>query len=196
MDCSTPGFPVHHYFPEPAQTHVHWVSDAVQPSHLLSSPSSPAFKRSQHQSVFQWVSSLHQVAKVLELQFQHQSFQRTFWTWLVWSPCCPRDSQVSAPAPQFKCISSWLPAFFIVQLSHPYMTIGKITALTIQTFVDKVMSLLFNILSRLVIAFLPRIKHILISWLQSPSAVSLELKKIKLPKIITAYFPMGSDHKV
>ena len=65
----------------------------------------------------------------------------------------------------------WHSAFFIVQLSHPYMTIGKITALTIQTFVGKVMSLLFNMLSKMVIAFLPRNKHLLISWLQSPSAV-------------------------
>ena len=72
-----------------------------------------------------------------------------------------------------------LSAFFIVQLSHPYMTIGKIIALTRWTFVSKVMSLLFNMLSRLVIAFLPRSKHLLISWLQSPSAVILEPKKIK-----------------
>ena len=69
-------------------------------------------------------------------------------------------------------------AFFMVQLSHPYMTTGKTTALTIQTFVGKVMSLLFNMLSRLVITFLPRSKHLLISWLQSPSAVILEPKKI------------------
>ena len=77
MDCSTPGFPVHHQFPELAQIHVHWVSDANQPSHPLSSPSPPAFNLSQHQGLFQWVSSSHQVAKVLELQLQHQSFQ---WT--------------------------------------------------------------------------------------------------------------------
>ena len=70
-------------------------------------------------------------------------------------------------------------AFFMIQLSHPYMTTGKTIALTIQTFVGKVMSLLLNMLSRLVIAFLPRSKHFLISWLQSPSAVILEPKKIK-----------------
>ena len=69
------GFPVHHQLPELAQTHVHWVSDAIQPSQLLSSPSLPAFNFSQHQGLFKWVSSLHQVAKVLELQLQHQSFQ-------------------------------------------------------------------------------------------------------------------------
>ena len=121
---------------------------------------------------------------------------RIFWTWLVWFPWCPRDSQESSPAPQFKNISSWLPAFFIIQSSHLYMTTGKTTALTIQSFVGKVMSLLSNMLSRLVTAFLPRSKCLLISWLQSPSAVNLELKKMKLPKIVTAYFPMCSDHKL
>ena len=80
MDCSTPGFPVHHQLPELAQTHVHWVSDAIQPSHPLSSLSPPAFNLSQHQGLFQWVSSSHQVAKVLELQLQHQSFQWIFRT--------------------------------------------------------------------------------------------------------------------
>ena len=74
MDCSMPGFPVLHQLPELAQTHVHWVSDAIQLSHPLSSPSPPALNLSQHQSLFQWVSSSHQVAKVLELQLQHQSF--------------------------------------------------------------------------------------------------------------------------
>ena len=74
MDCSTPGFPVHHQLPELAQTHVHWVGEAIQPSHPLSSPSPLAFNLSQHQGLFQWVSSSHQVAKVLEFQLQHQSF--------------------------------------------------------------------------------------------------------------------------
>ena len=77
MDCSTPGPPVHHQLPELAQTHVHWVGDAIQPSHPLSFPSPPAFSLSQHQGLFQRVSSSHQVAKVLEFQLQHQSFQ---WT--------------------------------------------------------------------------------------------------------------------
>ena len=75
MDCSTPGFPVHHQLPECTQTQVHWVGDAIQPSHPLSSPSPHAFNLSQHQGLFQWVSSLHQVAKVMELWLQHQSFQ-------------------------------------------------------------------------------------------------------------------------
>ena len=80
MDRSTQGFPVHHQLPEFTQTHVHWVGDAIQPSHPLPSPSPPAFNLSQHQSLFQWVSSSHQVAKVLEFQLQHQSFQWLFRT--------------------------------------------------------------------------------------------------------------------
>ena len=80
VDCSTPGFPVHHQLLEFTQTHVHRVSDAIQPSHLLLSPSSPTFNLSQHQGLFQWVSSSHQVAKVLEFQVQHQSFQWIFRT--------------------------------------------------------------------------------------------------------------------
>ena len=151
--------------PELAQTHVHWVSDAIQPSHPLSSPS-PAFNLSQHRGLFQWVTSLLQVAKILELQFQHQSFQWIFRTnflqdWQVWSPCCPRDSQESSPTPQCKSINSVTSAFFIVQFSHPYMTTGKTIALTGRTFVGKVMSLLFNMLSSLIIPFLPRSKSLL-----------------------------------
>ena len=76
MNCSTPGLPAHHQLPEFTQTHVHQVSDAIQPSHSLSSPSPPAFNISQHQGLFQWVNSSHEVAKVLEFQLQHHSFQR------------------------------------------------------------------------------------------------------------------------
>ena len=86
MDCSTPGLPVHHQLPE-SQTHVHWVGDAIQPSHPLSSPSPPALNLSQHQSLFQWVSSSHQVVKILEFQLQQQSFQwipRTDVLYLDW----------------------------------------------------------------------------------------------------------------
>ena len=83
MDCSMPGFPVHHQLPELTQTHVHWVTHAIQPSHPMSSLSPPAFNLSQHQSLFQWGSSLHQVAKVLEFQLQHQSFQWIFRTGLL-----------------------------------------------------------------------------------------------------------------
>ena len=83
MDCSMPGLPVHHQLPEFTQTHVHWVGDAIQPSHPLSSPSPPAFNLSQHRSLFQWVSSSQQVVKVLEFQLQHQSFQWTLRTDLL-----------------------------------------------------------------------------------------------------------------
>ena len=116
LDCSTPGLPVHHQPPEFTQTHVHWVGDAIQSSHPLSSPSPPAFNLSQHQGLFKWGSSSHQVAKVLEFQLQHQSFQWTFRTdflydGLVGSPCSPRDSQESSPTPQFKSINSSVLSF-------------------------------------------------------------------------------------
>ena len=107
MNRSTPGLPVHHHLPEFTRTHVHLVSDAIQPFHPLSSPSPPAPNPSQHQSLFQWVNSLHEVAKVLEFQLQHHSFQRNpradlLQNGLVGSPCSPRDSQESSPTPQFK----------------------------------------------------------------------------------------------
>ena len=176
MNRSMPGLPVHHQLPEFTETQVHWVSDAIQPPHPLSSPSPPALNPSQHQSLFQWVNSSHEVAKVLEFQLQHHSLQRNprvdlLQNGLVGSPCRTRDSQESSPTPQFKSISSSASAFFTVQLSHPYMTTGKTIALTRRTFVGKVMSLLLNMLSRLDITFLPRSKCLLISWLQSPSAV-------------------------
>ena len=111
VDCSMPGFPVLYYLPEFSQTQVHWVSDAIQPSHPLSSPSPPAFNLSQHQGLFKWVSSSHHVAKVLEPQLQHQSLQWIFRTnflydGLVGSPCSPGDSQESSPAPQLEGINS------------------------------------------------------------------------------------------
>ena len=80
MDCSTPGLPVHHQLPEFTQTHVHWIGDAIQPPHPLSSPSPPAFNLFQGQGLFQWVSTSHQVAKVFEFQLQHESFQWIFRT--------------------------------------------------------------------------------------------------------------------
>ena len=111
MDCSTSGFPVHHQLPEFTQTHVHWVSDVIQPSHPLLSPCPPAFYLFQHQGLFQWVSSSHLVTKVLEFQLQHQSFQWIFGTdllqnGLIGSPSSPRDSQESSSTPQFKNIIS------------------------------------------------------------------------------------------
>ena len=110
MNHSTPGLPVHHQLLESTQTHVHWVGGAIQPSHPLLFPSH-AFNLSQHQGLFKWVSSLQQVAKVLEFQLPHQSFQWTPRTGLlldglVGSPCSPRDSQESSPTPQFKNINS------------------------------------------------------------------------------------------
>ena len=100
-----------HNLPEFAQTHVHWVSDAIHPFHPLLPPSPPAFNLSEHQGLFQWVSSWHHVARVLELQLQHQSFQQIFsidllWGWLVLPPRGPRDPQMSSPAPQFKSNNS------------------------------------------------------------------------------------------
>ena len=164
--------PVHHQLPEFPQTHVHWVGDAIQPSHPLSSPS-PALNLFQHQGLFKWVNSSHEVAEVLE--FQHQSRQWTprtdlLYNRLVWSPCSPRDSRESSPASQFKSINSLSNSL----LYSPTLTFihdhWKTIALTRWTFVDKVMSLLFNMLSRLVITFLPRSKRLLISWLWSLSA--------------------------
>ena len=110
-NCSTPGLPVHHQLPEFTQTHVHQVSDAIQLSHPLSSPSPPASNPSQHQSLFQGVNSSHEeLAKVLKFQRQHHSFQRNprvdLQNGLVGSPCSPRDSQESSPTPQFKSINS------------------------------------------------------------------------------------------
>ena len=130
------------------------------------------------------------MAKVLEFQPQHHSFQRNprvdlLQNGLVGSPCSPRDSQESSPTPQFKASVLRRSAFFTVQLSHPYMTTGKTIALTRQTLVVKVISLLLNMLSRLVMTFLPRSKHLLISWLQSPSAVILEPPGIKTDTVST-----------
>ena len=105
MNCSTPGLPVHHQLLEFTQTHVHWVSDLIQPSHPLLSPSPPAFNLSQHQGLFQGVNSLHQVAKGLVFQLQHQSFQ-----WILRTDFL-RDSQESSPVPQFKSINSSVLSF-------------------------------------------------------------------------------------
>ena len=183
MNRSAPGLPVHHQLPESTQAHVHWVGDATQTSHPLSSPSPPSLNLSQHQGLSQWVSSSDQVAKVLEFQCQHQSFHehlglisfRMDWLDLLVVQGSLKSllQHHSSKASILQCS-----AFLVVQLSHPYMTTGKTIALTRQTFVEKVMSLLFNMLSRLVITFLPRSECLLISWLQSPSAVILEPRKI------------------
>ena len=119
--CSTSGFPVHHQLPEFTQTHVHWVGDAIQPSHPLMSPSPPAFNLPQHEGLFWWVSSSHQVVRELEFQLWHQSFQWTFrndflYDWLLWSLCGPRDSQESSPTPQFKSINSLMLSFNFLEI--------------------------------------------------------------------------------
>ena len=171
-DCSTPGLPVHHQLPEFTQIHVHWVGDAIQPCHLLSSPSFPAFNLSQHQGLFKWVSSLHQVASISPSnEYSGLISFRMDWLHLlaVQETLKNRLQHHSSKASILQHS-----AFFIVQLSHPYMTTGKTITLSRQTFVGKVMSLFFNMLSRLVITFLPRSKRLLILWLQSPSAVILE----------------------
>ena len=112
--CDTPGLPVHHQLPEFTQTHLHWVGDAIQRSHPLSSSSPPAFNFSQHQGLFKWVSSLHQVTKVLEFQLQHQSFQWILRTlgWTGWiSLQSKRFSRV------FSNTTVQKHQFFIIQLS-------------------------------------------------------------------------------
>ena len=110
MDCSTPGFPVHHQLLEVAQIHVHRVSDAIQPSHLLSSPSLPAFSLSQHQSLFQWVFftlGVQIIGVSISVSVLPMNIQDWFSLgWTGWSPCSPRDSQESSPTPQFKSINS------------------------------------------------------------------------------------------
>ena len=184
MNCSTLGFPVLPYLPEFAQAHVHWVSDAIKLSYLSSPPSPPALNLSPHQGLFQWVGFLHQVAKVLELQLHHQSFQWIFRVdfledWLIWFPCCPGTLKSLLWHHSLKASVLRRSAFFMVQLSHLYMTTGKTVALTKRTFDGKVMSLLFNMLSKFVITFHPRSKRLLILWLLSPSAVILEHKKRK-----------------
>ena len=190
MDCTTPGLPVHHQLPEFTQTHILWDGDAIQPSHPLSSPSPPAFSLSQHQGFFKWVSSSHQVAKVywsFRFNISHSnehpgliSFRKDWLDLIVVQGTLKSLLQHHSS----KSSILWCSAFFIVQLSHPHMTTGKTKVLTRQNFINTVMSLL-NMLSRLVITFLPRSKHLLISWLQSPSAVILEPSKIKSITIST-----------
>ena len=133
----------HQQLPESTQTHAHWVADAIQPSHPLLSPSPPALNLSQHQGLFQWISSSHEVAKVLEFQPQHQSFQwtprtdlfRMDWLDLLAVQGTPKSllQNHSSKASIFR-----RSAFFTVQLSHPYMTTEKTIALTRQTSVGNV----------------------------------------------------------
>ena len=162
-----------------AQTYVLRVGDAIQPSNPLSSPSPPTFNLSQHQGLFQWVSSSYQMPKYWSFSFnispstEHSalvSFR------IDWCDLLAVQGTLKSLLQQHSSKASILghSVLFIVQLSHPYMTTGKTIVLMRGIFVGKVMSLLFNMLSRLVITFLPRSNHLLISWLQSPSAVILE----------------------
>ena len=155
--------PVHHQLPEFTQIHVHWVNDAIQPPHPLSSPSLPAFKLYHHQGLFQWVRSSHQVAKVLEFQLQHESSNE--YSGLIsfrmdWLNLLSVQGTLKSLLQNLHLKASvlWCSSFLMIQLSHPYMTTGKTIPLTRWTFVGKVISLLFNILSSLVINFLPRSK--------------------------------------
>ena len=176
-----PCFLDHHQLPELAQTHQ---VDAIQPSYPMSSPSPPAFNFPRIR-VFSNKSALHfRWPKYSSFSFRISpsnkysgliSFRMDWLDFLVVQETLKSILQHHSS----KASILWHSAFFIVQLSYPFMTTGKTIDLTRQTFVDKVMSLVFNILSRLIIAFLPRSKHLLISWFQSPSAVILETPNIK-----------------
>ena len=168
--------------PEFIQTHVHWVGDAIQPSHPLSSPSPPAFNLSQHQGLFKWVSSCIRWPKYWSSSFSispSNEYSGLISFWMDWLDLLAVQGTLKSLLQHHSSKASVLQfsAFFIVQLSHPYVTTGKTIALTRRTLVGKVMSLLLNILSRLVITFLPRSKRLLISWLHSPSAVIWSPKK-------------------
>ena len=144
MDCSAPGLLAPYCLRKFAQIHVHWVSDAIQPLHPQSPPCLPALNLSQHQGHFQWVSSLHHLVKVLS--FSISPSNECSWLisfrvgWLdplaVWGTLKSLLQHHSSKASML-----WRSAFFTVQLSHPYMTIGKTIALTKQTFVGRIMSL-------------------------------------------------------
>ena len=185
MKCSMPGLPVHHQLPEFTQTHIHRVSDAIQPSHPLSSPSPPA-PNLPGIRVFSNESTLRmRWPKYWSFSFslipsnEHPGLMSFRMDWLdLLAVQGTLKSLLQLHSSKASILRR--SAFFTVQLSHPYMTTGKTIALTGQTFVGKIMSLLFNMLSRLVTTFLPRSKRLLISWLQSPSAVILEPKKNKV----------------
>ena len=159
INRSTPGLPVHHQLPEFTETHVHRVSDAIQPSHPLSSPSPPAPNPSQHQSLFQWVSSSHEVAKVLEFQLSISPSKeipglisfRMDWLDLL-AVQGTLKSLLQHHTSKVSILWHW--AFFTVQLSHPDMTTGKTIALTRWTFVGKVMSLPYAIFKSFWICYL------------------------------------------
>ena len=184
MNHSTPGLPVHHQPLEFTQTHVHRVSDAIQPSHPLLSPSPPApippsirVFSSESTLCMRWPKYWSFSFSIIPSK-EHSgliSFRMDWLDLLAVQGTLKNLLQHHSS----KASILWRSAFFTVQLSHPYMTTGKTIALIGRTFVGKVMSLLLNMLSRLVITLLPRSKCLLISWLQSPSAVILEPKNRK-----------------
>ena len=143
MDCSTPGFPVHHLLLERSQTHVHQVGDAIQPSHLLFSPSPPAFNLSQHHSLFQWVSSFIRWPKYCSFSFSispSNEYSGLISFKIDWFDLLAVQRTLKSLLKHHSSKASILrrSAFFMVQLSHPYMTTGKTIAFTIRTFVGKV----------------------------------------------------------
>ena len=179
MDCSTPGFPVHQQLPEFAQTHVHRVGDAIQPSHplfppLLLPPIFPSIGVFSNESALpiRW-SKYWSFSISPSNEYSRLIFFRIDWFDLLEVQGTLKSllERHSSKASILQCSA------FMIQLSPPYMTTGKTIALTRWIFVGKVMSLLFNMLSKFVIAFLPRSKHLLISWLKSPSTVILEPRK-------------------
>ena len=183
MNGSTPGLPVHHQLPESTQTHVHCVDNAIQPSHPLSSPSPHALNLSSIRVFVSAVSALH-IRWPMYWSFSFNITPTDEHPGLIsfkmdWLDLLAVQGTLKSLLQHHSLKASilWCSDFFIVQLSHPYMTTGKTIALTRWTSLGKVMSLLFNMLSRLVIAFLPKSKCLLISWLQSPSAVISEPKK-------------------
>ena len=167
-----PNLPVLHYLPKFAQTYVCWNSDVIQTSHPLLPPSPPAFTLYQQQCIFQWVSCLHQVAKVfigVSASASLLPVNIQCWLHLVLTGLISlRFKGLKNFLQNYNLKTSILQcsSFFMVQLSHLYMTTWKAITLIIQTFVSKVMSLILNILSRIVRVFLPRTKCLLTSWLQ------------------------------
>ena len=156
--------------PRLAQTHVHWVNDAIQPSRPPSSPSPPAFSLSQHQGLFQWVSSSHQVAFSISISFSFSISPFTESSGLIsfridWFDLLAVQGTLKSLLQYHSSKASVLQCSVFFMVEHPYMTTGETIALTRRAFVGKVTSLLFNMLSRFVIAFLPRSKCLLISWL-------------------------------
>ena len=176
MNCSTPGLPVHHHLPEFTQTHVHRVGDAIQPSHplFLLPPIPPSIRVFSNESTLRmrWPKYCSFSFSIIPSK-EHPGLISCRMDWLdLLAVQGTLKSLLQHHSSKASIL--WDSAFFTVQLLHPYMTIGKTIAVTRRTFVGKVMSLLFNMLCRLVITFLPRSKRLLISWLQSPSTVILD----------------------